>query len=164
MVFPCFALWLGTVLRNAEVIGLTWDCVRLDEGELLISKTLKRIGTATLQRVWSGTKTGKSRFVPLSQQVVEVLSQHKETMQCLGLNTKDGLVFVTPRTHGHLYDAGLEKDCQWGCIAFDAPTANTTVMPLATSIRGISILRKDLQVDGGLSAIAVAWQRPCWTS
>ena len=81
----------------------------LEEGELLISKTLKRDGTATLQRVWSGTKTGKARVVPLSQQVVEVLSQHRETMKCLGLNTKDGLVFVTPRTHRHLYDAGLEK-------------------------------------------------------
>ena len=32
--YPCFALWLGTGLRNAELIGLTWDCVRLDEGEL----------------------------------------------------------------------------------------------------------------------------------
>ena len=30
-------------------------------------------------------------------------------MHCLGLNKKDGLVFVTPRTHGHLYDSGLEK-------------------------------------------------------
>jgi integrase len=107
--YPCFALWLGTGLRNAEVIGLTWDCVRLDEGELLISKTLRRDGTATLQRVWSGTKTGKARVVPLGQQVVEVLKQHRESMQCLGLNTKDGLVFVTPRTHRHLYDAGLEK-------------------------------------------------------
>ena len=107
--YPCFALWLGTGLRNAEVIGLTWDCVRLDEGELLISKTLRRDGTATHQRLWSGTKTGKARVVPLSQQVVEVLKQHRKTMQCLGLNTKDGLVFVTPRTHGHLYDSGLEK-------------------------------------------------------
>ena len=107
--YPCFALWLGTGLRNAEVIGLTWDCVRLDEGELLISKTLRRDGTATLQRVWSGTKTGKARVVPLSKQVVEVLRKHRETMQCLGLNTKNGLVFVTPRTHGHLYDSGLEK-------------------------------------------------------
>ena len=107
--YSCFALWLGTGLRNAEVIGLTWDCVRLEEGELLISKTLKRIGTATLQRVWSGTKTGKARVVPLSKQVVEVLRKHRKTMQCLGLNTKDGLVFVTPRTHGHLYDSGLEK-------------------------------------------------------
>ena len=51
-----------------------------------------------------------------------------------------------------------------GSIAFGAPTANTTVMSLAMSTRGISILRKDLQVDGGLSAIAVAQQRPCWTS
>ena len=41
--YPCFAVWLGTGLRNAEVIGLTWDCVRLDEGELLISKTLRRM-------------------------------------------------------------------------------------------------------------------------
>ena len=38
-----------------------------------------------------------------------MLKQHKKTMQCLGLNTKDGFVFVTPRTHGHLYDSGLEK-------------------------------------------------------
>ena len=45
--YPCFAMWLGTGLRNAEVIGLTWDCVRMDEGELLISKTLRRDGTAT---------------------------------------------------------------------------------------------------------------------
>ena len=35
--YLCFALWLSTGLRNAEVIGLTWDCVRLDEEELLIS-------------------------------------------------------------------------------------------------------------------------------
>ena len=55
------------------MIDMTWDCARLDEGELLISKTLRRDGTATLQRVWSGTKTGKARVVPLSQQVVEVL-------------------------------------------------------------------------------------------
>ena len=107
--YPCFALWLSTGLRNAEVIGLTWDCVRLDEGELLISKTLRRDGTATHQRLWSSTKTGKARVVPLSQQVAVVLKQHRKTMQCLGLDTKDGLVFVTPRTHGHLYDSGLEK-------------------------------------------------------
>ena len=62
--YPCFALWLSTGLRNAEVIGLTWDFVRLDAGELLISKTLRRDGTATHQRLWSGTKTGKSRVVP----------------------------------------------------------------------------------------------------
>ena len=75
----------------------------------LTSKTLRCDGTATHQRLWSGTKTGKARVVPLSQQVVEVLKQHRKILQCLDLNTKDGLVFVTPRTHGHLYDSGLEK-------------------------------------------------------
>ena len=56
--------------------------------------------------------------------------------------------------------AGRDQDL------LDALTANATVMPLATSTRGISILRKDLQVDGdgSLSAIAAVWQRPCWTS
>ena len=98
--YPCFALWLSTGLRNAELIGLTWNCVRLEEGELLISKTLRRDGTATHRRLWSGTKTGKARLVPLSQQVVKVLKQHRNTLQFLGLNTKDGLVFVTPRTMG----------------------------------------------------------------
>ena len=83
--YPCFALWLSTGLRNAEVIGLTWDCVRLDEGELLISKTLRRDGTATHNRFWSGTKTGKARVVPLSQQVVQLLREHQEKMQSKGI-------------------------------------------------------------------------------
>ena len=32
---PYFALWLSTGLRNAEVIALTWDCLRMDGGEML---------------------------------------------------------------------------------------------------------------------------------
>ena len=89
--------------------GLTWDCVRLNEGDLLISKPLRGDGTATHQRLLSGMKTGKARVVPLSRQGVVALRQHRTSMRCLGLNTNDGLVFVTPRTHGHLYDSGLEK-------------------------------------------------------
>jgi len=38
--YSCFALWLSTGLRNAELIGLTCDCVRFEEGELLIIETL----------------------------------------------------------------------------------------------------------------------------
>ena len=78
--------------------------MRLDEGELLISKMMRRDSTATHQRLWLGTKRGKAPLVPLSDQAVRVLRQHRKTMQWLGLNTKDGLVFATPRTHGHLYD------------------------------------------------------------
>ncbi len=107
--YPIFAVWLGTGLRNAELIGLTWDCVRLEEGELLISKTLRRDGVATHRRQWSGTKTGKSRVVPLREDLVLLLQEHHQQMAGLGLNTRDGLVFVTPKTYGHLYDSGLER-------------------------------------------------------
>ena len=99
---------MSTGLRNSELIGLTWDAVRLDDGELLISKTLKRDGIATHKRYWGPTKTGKSRVVPITPQVVEMLKQHRSTIKALGLDTKIGLVFVTPRTHGHLYYSGLE--------------------------------------------------------
>ena len=106
--YACFALWLGTGLRNAELIGLTWDCVRLEEGELLITKTLRRDGVATHRRQWSGTKTGKSRVVPLRDDLVVLLQEHKKQMAALGLDIQRGLVFVTPKTYGHLYDSGLE--------------------------------------------------------
>jgi len=107
--YACFAVRLGTGLRNAEVIGLTWDCVRIEEGKLLITKTLRRNGVATHRRQWSGTKTGKSRVVPLREDLVEQLQNHKEQMESLGLDTQRGLVFVTPKTYGHLYDSGLER-------------------------------------------------------
>ena len=107
--YPCFLPWMSTGLRNSELIGLRWDAVRLEEGELLISKTLKRDGTATHKRYWGPTKTGKSRVVPVTPQVVEMLRQHRFTMKALGLDTKSGLVFDTPRTYGHLYDSGLER-------------------------------------------------------
>ena len=106
--YPCFAVWLGTGLRNSELIGLTWDCVRLEEGELLITKTLKRDGVATHKRAWGGTKTGRSRVVPLREDLVHLLKEHQRVMGGLGLDTQTGLVFVTPITHGHLYDSGLE--------------------------------------------------------
>jgi len=63
---------------------------------------------ATHRRQWSGTKTGKSRVVPLREDLVVLLQKHKEQMGSLGLDTRTGLVFVTPKTYGHLYDSGLE--------------------------------------------------------
>ena len=105
--YPIFAVWLGTGLRNSELIGLTWDCVRFEEGELLICKSLRRDGVATHRREWGGTKTGKSRVVTLREDLVKLIQGHKEQMERLGLDTRTGLVFVTPKTYGHLYDSGL---------------------------------------------------------
>ena len=67
--YPIFSVWLGTGLRNSELIGLTWDCVRIEEGEVLISKTLRRDGSSTHKSVWGGTKPGKTRVVPLMRWV-----------------------------------------------------------------------------------------------
>jgi integrase len=84
--YPCFLLWMSTGLRNSKLIGLTWNPVRLEEGELLISKTLKRDGTATHKRVWGSTKTGKSRVMPILPQVVELLRKDRSAMEALALN------------------------------------------------------------------------------
>jgi len=37
------------------------------------------------------------------------LQEHKKAMGALGLDTRTGQVFVTPKTYGHLYDSGLER-------------------------------------------------------
>jgi len=37
------------------------------------------------------------------------LQEHKAQMAGLGLDTRTGLVFVTPKSYGHLYDSGLER-------------------------------------------------------
>ena len=58
--YPVFALWLGTGLRNAELIGLTWDCVRLEEGELLITKTLRRDGVARIGGSGAALRPGRA--------------------------------------------------------------------------------------------------------
>jgi len=85
-------------LRNVEVIGLTWDCVRLEEEDLLISKSLRRDGIFTHKRFYSGIEIGKAFEISFLQQVVEVLRQHMKTMQYLGLNMNHGLLFVITGT------------------------------------------------------------------
>ena len=107
--YPCFVLWMNTALRNSELIGLTWDAVRWQEKELLVSKTLRRDGNSNHRRVWSGTKTGRSRVVPLCDEVLKVLKAHQNLMQEHGLDVEHGLVFVSPRSLGNLYDGLLEK-------------------------------------------------------
>jgi integrase len=107
--YVCFELWLSTGLRNSELIGLTWDALHLQEGELVISKTLRRDGNSNHRRVWSGTKTGRSRIVPLTEHLVLLLEQHRTAMNELDLDVEQGLVFLTPRSHGNLYDGLLEK-------------------------------------------------------
>ncbi len=102
--YPLFSVWLSTGLRNGEIRGLTWDCVRWDEGELLISKSLRNDGFNAMNVTWASTKTGQERIVPMSPLVKEILQQHKAAMEQLGIYQPQGLVFVTPRNHRSIYD------------------------------------------------------------
>jgi integrase len=102
--YSLFLLWLSTGLRNAEIRGLTWDCLRWEEGEALICKSLRRDGYSSGKVVWAPTKTGRERVVPLTAQVLESLKKHKEQMAQLGIYDPYGLVFVTPTSHGNVYD------------------------------------------------------------
>ena len=102
--YPLFLLWLSTGMRNAEIRGLTWDCIRWEDGEVLVCKSLRRDGYSSGQHSWATTKTGRERVVPLTAQVLEVLRRHKEQMELLGIDDPYGLVFVTPTSHTNIYD------------------------------------------------------------
>jgi integrase len=102
--YPLFAVWLGTGLRNAEIRGLTWDCIRWEEGELLIAKSLRSDGFNAMEVTWATTKTGRERIVPMSHEVMKTLRIQKEAMVQQGLYEHQGLVFLTPRTHRSIYD------------------------------------------------------------
>jgi integrase len=105
--YALFALWLSTGLRNGELRGLTWDCIRWPDGELLIHKALRVDGLNNHKFLWASTKTGKERIVPLNPIVIKVLEEHKERMVAAGLYEPHGLVFFTPVSHRNVYDSLL---------------------------------------------------------
>jgi integrase len=107
--YPLFFLWLSTGLRNGELRALTWDCIRWQEGELLIHKSLRVDGLHTHRFIPSTTKTGVERIVPINAALLQVLKDHQDQMKSLGLYDPDGLVFLTPISHQNVYDSLLGK-------------------------------------------------------
>jgi integrase len=107
--FPVFATWFSTGMRNSELIGLTWDSIEFEDGRIKVTKSLKRIAGVTTRRRWSGTKNGKHRYIPMSRMLMSVLTGHQCEMIERGLYHRQGLVFLTRRTHSNLYDLLLER-------------------------------------------------------
>ena len=107
--YPLFLLWMSTGLRNGEVRALSWDCIRWQEGELLIHKSLRIDGLKSRRFIPAPTKPGKERIVPLTHQVLQVLQEHQKAMDSLGLFHPEGLVFLTPLSHQNVYDTLLGK-------------------------------------------------------
>lgn len=76
-----FLPWLSIGLRNTELRGRTLDCIRWNEGEVLVCKSLRRDGYSSGKVMWAPTKTDKERVVPLISPVLDVLREHQKEME-----------------------------------------------------------------------------------
>lgn len=74
-----FLVTLFTGMRQGEVLGLTWDCVDLDNGTILINKQLQKAMNDEGKRVYSlvSTKNSKGRKITLAPTVVSLLRRQK---------------------------------------------------------------------------------------
>lgn len=78
-LYPLLVLALNTGMRIGEIIGLTWDCVDLQNGIIHVEKTLCYIpnnGTAIYEFHPPKSKAGK-RNIPMSKLVKEVLQEQR---------------------------------------------------------------------------------------
>ncbi|MGB9802640.1 tyrosine-type recombinase/integrase [Desulfofundulus sp.] len=100
--YPLFVLALSTGMRIGELLGLKWEDVDLETGEVYIKRTL--IDRSIIKGVVFAlpkTRTS-SRKVPLDPFTVEILKQHKKKQTEARLKkgpdwTDYGLVFCTNR-------------------------------------------------------------------
>lgn len=68
---------LFTGMRRGEACGLTWDCVDLDRGTLLINKQLQNIPGQPGKFRLVSTKNSKGRSITLAASVVALLKKHR---------------------------------------------------------------------------------------
>lgn len=90
---------LFTGLRRGELCGLTWDCVDLDAGKIIVKKQLQNIPGSPGEYRFVSLKNDKSRSITIASSLVNVLRQHKESQNILMRNAKElwmdtGFVFT----------------------------------------------------------------------
>ena len=97
-------MFLGrTGARPGEALALVWDDIDFEKRQVRIERNLSRSGIGT-------TKTGRSRLVDLSSELVEALKSHRAAAEAqalrLGLGA-DGLSeIVFPKSAERYYDIG----------------------------------------------------------
>ncbi len=88
-LFPLYLTMLGCGLRRGEALALQWECVDLDEGYILVKKTLQNIKDQGI--VVSEPKSESShRIVGMPDFVKKALQKHKENIV-----VESGFVFST---------------------------------------------------------------------
>lgn len=86
---PLITVMLATGLRLGEALALTWDCVDLDNRELVVEKTLvyvKDISTGSFKFKFQSPKSeaGK-RIIPLVKEAVDALRRQRSAQMRLRL-------------------------------------------------------------------------------
>lgn len=97
---PFFRIAALTGARRGELVGLKWDAVDLDAATLSVRTSLASTRANKLERaagaagvVLKGTKSGKSRQVPLDEEAVAILRRVKATQAAEELVAKPGEYF-----------------------------------------------------------------------
>ena len=66
-----------TGLREAEAMGLTWDCVDFEKGTILVNKQLQKRPKSAGGMVFSSLKNGKPRLLRPAPYVMQLLRQRQ---------------------------------------------------------------------------------------
>lgn len=72
-----YKIVLFTGLREGEVLGLTWDCLDLERGTLLVKQQLRREQKKGGQYYFSSPKNGKTRTLTLAPSVLHLFRLQK---------------------------------------------------------------------------------------
>ena len=76
-----FLVALFTGMRESEALGLSWDCVNLDNHTITINKQLQAVRGGNGEHRLVPTKNNKSRTISIAPFVVDVLQKVKQSQE-----------------------------------------------------------------------------------
>ena len=96
-----FVVTLFTGMRESEALGLTWDCVNLENSTITINKQLQMVRGGNGEYRLAPTKNSKCRTVSIAPFVAETLrkvqrEQQANKARCGTMWNETGFVFTNP--------------------------------------------------------------------